>query len=141
MKCGLFRKRYPYHCIKSFFPMSIIFWLMTLLAFFALFHIGQFLIYAFPPEGNFFHLSPHTQFFSQYPDIVNTLQMFWLKLMPRWASSSAESKSFLLIVLWCFPSSASSLTSQMTLSMELQFFQILHCNCWCLINSLLFKAL
>lgn len=47
--------------------MSIIFWLMTLLAFFALFHIDQFLIYDFPPEGNFFHLSPHTQFFSQYP--------------------------------------------------------------------------
>lgn len=52
--------------LKAFFPMSIIFWLMTLLAFFALLHNGQFLIYAFPPEGNFCHLSPRTQFFSQY---------------------------------------------------------------------------
>lgn len=105
------------------------------------FTLINFLFMIFHLRETFFTYLHIPSSFHNTPDIVNTLQMFWLKLMPRWASSSAESKSFLLIVLWCFPSSASSLTSQMTLSMELQFFQILHCNCWCLINSLLFKAL
>lgn len=139
--------------------MSIIFHLMTLLAFFVLLHIWQFLnclhFYIFIVcsllqsdskllRATVFHVSPDTQFFSQYLTYsrysVNALD----EVMPRWGRESAE--SFLLTILWHFPSSPTLVRFyvqiyHMTVSLGLQFFEILHYNCWCLINPLLFKAL